>query len=242
MRHNLVKNKFQFLKFFAFLFMLITFQGLLLQNSASEEIESKVIKTKSSDNIKAEIDKLQPDEYGTTLVVWDCDGVLVEKHRSYEVFDSQLPKIILSLQKNSIKTVVLTAAPISENSMRRLTYKLSHNRLRKLKRCGYSFEKSYPDIKKRELCIIVPKINSKFSQKYGRFDKKTCLYSNGVILCGKIPKSLCLEAFMKFVNMKPTKIIFIDDQKKNIYDIKRLCNRLKIRYVGIIFLGDPTPR
>lgn len=183
---------------------------LLIDDS---KIEIKIVKTDSSNDIMAEISHLSANE--NVLVVWDCNGVLAKENGDKQIFDNQIPVIVSELQKKNIKTVVLTATGTPEQ----------------LKTLGYHFEKSWTKTKTKEIFINTDKTT----------DKVSCLYRDGVILGNlNISKRPCLEAFLKYAKIKPSKIIFVDDRKKNIYDIEELCKSEGIKYVGFIYLGDPT--
>lgn len=58
---------------------------------------------------------------------------------------------------------------------------------------------------------------------------------NGVILTGGYDKGECLEATLKMIELKPSKIIFIDDHAWNLASVAEACSRLEAEFHGIFY-------
>lgn len=59
------------------------------------------------------------------------------------------------------------------------------------------------------------------------------MYKDGILFSCNIPKGKVLEAYFKHAKLKPKKIIFIDDKRKNIVSVAKYCHEAKIKFVGI---------
>jgi hypothetical protein len=57
----------------------------------------------------------------------------------------------------------------------------------------------------------------------------------GVVFCGGRNKGECLEEYLKVIDYKPKKIVFVDDKYKNIEEVKALCDRLNIPFLGVYY-------
>jgi hypothetical protein len=135
--------------------------------------------------------------------------------------DARMPEIVANLQMRDVRAVVMTgisAAPFGD--MR----DPAGWRGSDLYDLGYRFGKSWPGLKARHM--------SGFFSTYDPY------YSGeGVVLCGDIPKSSCLDAFLLYSGIKPKKIIFIDDSIYNLEDVQKYCQKQGIQFVGMEYLA-----
>ncbi|MDR0595268.1 MAG: DUF2608 domain-containing protein [Puniceicoccales bacterium] len=58
-------------------------------------------------------------------------------------------------------------------------------------------------------------------------------FGEGIVCTGSISKSESLEAFLDYVQFRPTRIIFIDDNKDNLADVSHWAKSKNIDFVGI---------
>ena len=61
----------------------------------------------------------------------------------------------------------------------------------------------------------------------------TPMTKNGVTFTALAPKGTLLNALLKYNNLKPNKIIFIDDKLSNLASVESVCKNLNIPFIGI---------
>jgi Protein of unknown function (DUF2608) len=59
------------------------------------------------------------------------------------------------------------------------------------------------------------------------------LFKKGVLFCKGINKGEALRQFLKRINMMPKSIVFIDDKRKSLQQVEKVCKRLKIDFCGL---------
>lgn len=225
--------------------------------SLSCSARAEIISTHDISNIKREIVKLSPGD----MVLWDVkdvifnseDQVMTAMHKSYfkEKFkeiektlgkekaahlksivldsyqpvlvDKEVPRIIEQAQKNKIIVLALTSGKTS-------AYETIDNRADKridtLQSFGIDFSKS----------IKLPDMDlGKSGNDQQDAENGNSVFQNGVIFASRIEKGDILGRFLKFSGLMPKKIIFIDNQLKNINFVGDKCAELGIEYVGIFF-------
>lgn len=69
----------------------------------------------------------------------------------------------------------------------------------------------------------------------GKKDRNKPIFQDGVIFAAKKPKGKVLSKFLKLSKLKPRKIIFVDNQLKNVLSVEAHCKELGIDYTGIHF-------
>lgn len=194
-----------------------------------------------------------------TLIVFDCDDVLLEgkdrilqadnqdkKHEllkddkyftkiisqmKKQLVDNRWPSLISDLQDSGRKTISLTASP-----------------------CGKIGEETenYEDIRKRELEENKINFGKQWNNEEISFNELTFTYNNskrtpifkyGILFTGKSPKDKLLENFLeKYSTYKFNKMIFIDDKLKYVESIKELCERKDIKFTGIHYTFAKTKK
>ncbi len=214
---------------------------------------SQIITTDSIDVLKFELEKADID----TFVIFDCDDTLLyksdsilnkdnaDKLRRYIKFafikhpwsyfymdrlkwivmkncnqklvHKDFVNLVAKLQSKNIKVLVLTAMinkTINEGSFVDL-------RINELYTFGFDFSKNWNNLK--ETALIE--------------GNKTQYYKKGIICSGHGTKSSALKLFLKYSKFYPKKIIFIDDMKSNLDDIKTFSEESGIEFLGIEYLG-----
>jgi hypothetical protein len=63
------------------------------------------------------------------------------------------------------------------------------------------------------------------------------LTKHGVTFTALEPKGLLLDAVLKYNNLKPQKIIFIDDKLSNLQSVEATCKSLNITFVGVQYIA-----
>jgi histidinol phosphatase-like enzyme len=86
-----------------------------------------------------------------------------------------------------------------------------------------------------KLDIDFSKLNNLKDHKYSEIPSKygVPLTKNGVTFTALAEKGVLLDAILKHNNIKPRKIIFIDDKLNNLKSVESTCNNLNIPFIGI---------
>ena len=139
------------------------------------------------------------------------------------IVDQEISKVVSNAQKAGIIVFALTSGNTS-------SYGIIPNRadlrIKTIKNIGIDFSKSteldYIDLsEERELM--------------GKKDRNKPIFQDGVIFAAKKPKGKVLSKFLKLSKLKPRKIIFVDNQLKNVLSVEAHCKELGIGYTGIHF-------
>ena len=138
------------------------------------------------------------------------------------VVDYEIPEIINQAQKKGIIVFALTSGYASDYGTIKNRADL---RIKLIKDVDIDFSKS-KSIEPIDLS------NNKLSVDDN--DSKP-LFQDGVIFASKISKGEILGRFLKAAKLKPKKIVFIDNQLRNVILVEAKCKELGIEYVGIHF-------
>lgn len=65
-----------------------------------------------------------------------------------------------------------------------------------------------------------------------------CYFSKGMVFCGDNPKDLGLRLLLDYIQFKPKKIIFVDDQKSHLYELEEMAYQSNIHYVGMHYTAS----
>ncbi len=119
--------------------------------------------------------------------------------------ESFTPDLIRKLQKKKVKMMGLTAR----------TYDLSEITLKQLSSIGINLG------------------NSVSSQDMKFKLKDTAHYKDGIVFQGEHnSKGDVFVEFLKRVNLKPKKVVFVDDKQKHVNSMEKALGEAKIKYVG----------
>lgn len=141
---------------------------------------------------------------------------IIYKTRKRNIIDPNILKIFDLLQDKRIMTLGLTHCPtglMDEDT------KFEHLRILDLKKFGINFHAISPY--QNELSI------SEMQSEHG-----SPLLYQGVVLTGLIEKGLVLEQILSKINLKPQKIIFIDDLIENLISVESISTKLGIEFIG----------
>ncbi len=75
-----------------------------------------------------------------------------------------------------------------------------------------------------------------FHKLHGK-NKRSPLLKKGILFTNFVDKSLVLQQFIESEGFKPKKIIFIDDDRKNLELTEKLCIAIGIDFIGIEYLA-----
>lgn len=139
------------------------------------------------------------------------------------IVDQEISKVVSNAQKAGIIVFALTSGNTS-------SYGIIPNRadlrIKTIKNIGIDFSKS------TELDYIDL---SEEGELMGKRDRNKPIFQEGVIFAAKKPKGKVLSKFLKLSKLKPGKIIFVDNQLKNVLSVEAHCKELGIDYTGIHF-------
>lgn len=133
----------------------------------------------------------------------------VLKSIKFELVDPKFPKIIQDLNEREIATIALSNSKTGSFGGIK---KLENLRINHLASVNIDFKKSF----------------SKFATPVFDDINSSCLFKDGVLFTAKAPKGKVLAAFLKKMNVKPSKILFIDDNLEFVKSVDEEMNRLGI--------------
>ena len=142
----------------------------------------------------------------------------VKKQSDWKLLNPDWPEIISQLQSIGAKTLLLTACrtgKIGEIYAEDL-------RIKEVKDFGIDFSKSWKNFPTTQF--------TNFSISSG---DGYPLFKSGILFSSFIDKGSVLKEFLKYFQLKPKKIIFIDDALKNVLSVQKVCSELDISYIGI---------
>lgn len=148
---------------------------------------------------------------------------LILLNEPVHLVDPQIPNIIRSLQKQSVKVMAQTSCPVGRYGHIECLTEWSINRLAQhdIQFCGV-FAEHDP----LELTI-------KTEQQSG-----TALFKKGILFNSptyRFSKGNILQQFFEQINWEPNLLIFVDNQLGNLESIGNLAQKLSIEFLGILF-------
>lgn len=135
--------------------------------------------------------------------------------------NADFPRLIKRLNGKKIKSIALTKympGKFGDNK------NSEENRFKELKHLGIDFRPSFPKL-------------GNFSLTELKKHKVAPVYHKGILITAKYSKGQALEAFLNRIKSWPKKIIFLDDSLDNVQDLKQLCGKKGIEYLGIHYQG-----
>ena len=232
--------------------VLTIFSLLFLTTSARAEL----IETHDANVIKAKIAELKPGDMALfdvkDILFNSSDQVMSSRHKSvykqkfaeiedllgkeeairlksivlssYKpmLVDSAIPKIISEAQKTGILAFGLTSGKTSEYGVIKNRADL---RIKTLKDFGIDFSKS----------MDLDPIDLGDHEEVDAAENGHSIFKEGVIFASRIQKGEVLGRFLAATKLAPKKIVFVDNQLKNINFVGEKCHELGIEYLGIYF-------
>lgn len=125
----------------------------------------------------------------------------------------KLPEIVKNIQNNA-KTLVITAAKEQNCGVIRSVIDW---RIDDLKKFGFYFGESWPNLHKKEL-------------------KKGIWFDQGIVFSNGIPKSKAFQMFLEYSEFTPQKVVFIDDKRENVEDMKTFCQKKGFEFLGVHYI------
>ena len=144
-----------------------------------------------------------------------ADDILIDIRKRYKfrLVNDELPNIIKNMQARGVTVLVLTSHWTGEFHGIKAVENLRKNELNQF---DFDFKKSWNGIGKMtfyELPANLPKYNV---TRYPVFE-------NGIIFACDLDKGTVLQKFLERIPQKFSKIIFVDDKRKNVRSIEKFC-------------------
>ena len=139
------------------------------------------------------------------------------------IVDHEIAELINKAQKSGIIVFALTSGNTSNYG---IIPNRADLRIKTIKDIGIDFSKSM-NLPYIDLSGEMP-----LSTKDGSSNP---IFQEGVIFAAKRPKGEILGKFLNFSKLDPEKIIFVDNQLKNVLSVEEKCKELDIDYTGIHF-------
>jgi len=131
--------------------------------------------------------------------------VKINKLSDVKLIDAKMPLLIKKWQEKGIITLGLTSRDngLFETTIRQLT--------------SVNINLNFGKFKNKQLRL-----------KTGDRSK----FQHGIIYAGGMHKGKCLEEFFSLVKWRPKKIVFIDDQIRNLKEVEEISYQNSIEYIG----------
>jgi hypothetical protein len=142
---------------------------------------------------------------------------LILLQRIVEPVDKRMTALIQRLQKKKIKVIALTNC--ATGSFGKINA-LQNWRIFELKRLGYDFGEPWRSTHEQFF-------------KGAKDIKRPPLFKKGVVFTSGVSKGAALEAFLAYANLRPKKIIFIDDKRKYLESVEEYTTIEGIEFLGI---------
>ncbi len=236
-------NRFLYVLFFVLLCFINTSFADILRTSDFRYIQNQILREDRNSLIIFDIDdvllwpvdqilKLHNRQYLTgrarvlgqriaSLAVQDLSSIVLLQHES-RLVDPRMVSLIKRVQARGIKVLALTncyTGPFGRMES------LETWRIKKLKEFGYHFDRSWS---------LEDKL---FVELESKTSKQSPMFKRGVVFVGSSSKGDALNVFLQYVDFKPKKIIFIDDQRKNLESVEMIADRLGIQFIGIEYVA-----
>jgi hypothetical protein len=146
---------------------------------------------------------------------------------SYTLVDSDLPSLIISLQKKKIPVMAFTAMRTGKYG---IIPSMENWRIQQLKQFEIDFSRFLPH-------------HSGLSWQENT--RGTPAFKEGILCSDGLNKGQVLDNFLKKIDWKPTYVIFFDDVLECLTSVEKTLNALNIPFIGIHFhaaksLGSPV--
>lgn len=149
---------------------------------------------------------------------------IARKGLNPRLIDPNILELLALLHQKHIKAIALTNA--GTGKMGTIQY-LEELRIQELQSLGIDFGPAFA-IKKY----------IKFYSLRSQADKNRIpMYKQGVLFTCNVPKGKVLEAFLKRIKWRPSKIIFTDDKMKNLQSVQNFCQQAHIPFRGFHYTG-----
>lgn len=137
--------------------------------------------------------------------------------RERMLVDVRTPELIRNLQQRSIKVIALTACLAGRY---RLIERLEDIRLQEIKSFGFDFSPAFPMVGCTE-----------FSQL--AYKHRHPLFKDGVLFASCCDKGEVLLAFLEQAAWRPSRLVFVDNNKHNVASVERAAHALGVPYLGL---------
>jgi hypothetical protein len=129
--------------------------------------------------------------------------------------NKRMPAIVAGLQARGVPCIVLTAFPPTPvpGMPDAVGWRVCN-----LKRLGFDFNRSWPAFMNTGLPV----------------------FSGGVLFSGALPKDKSLRIFLSHMQMRPKRIVFIDDSLRNVIRVGEYCRSAGLKFTGIHYTEAAT--
>jgi len=143
---------------------------------------------------------------------------IILSQKKLELVDKKILEIFALMRAKEVKFIALTSGRTGRFG---IIDKREDLRIKLLKDLSIEFTDSYPDIK--------PTIFDEIAVS----KSEPSMYKDGILFASKAKKGTVLKEFYNKEKINANKIIFIDNQIKNLLSVGEFCMQKKINYRGI---------
>ena len=145
-------------------------------------------------------------------------GILLAQQKS-ELVEGKILEILTKIKSKNIKSIALTSGKTGKFGYIK---KREDLRINVLKELGIDFSFSYPTIETITFNNIT-NINV----------SRPPMYKKGILFTSNAEKGIVLKEFYNKEKIFPKKIVFVDNQLKNLHSVGKFCQAANIEYIGI---------
>lgn len=143
--------------------------------------------------------------------VMSCESLLL--------IDPNFPQLLSEFQRKNIPIIALTARKTGNYGC---LNSLENQRIESLKKLKIDFSSErFPD-------VILANLTK---------DSSTACFKKGILFTHLFSKDLALEQWLELIHFLPKQIIFIDDQRLYLDQIRQFCQKKQISFQGYHFKG-----
>ena len=243
----------KFSKLFSIMFMSFVFFG------CNERSEIKMM-----DNVGAIQKEVLENSDKNTLVIFDCDDVLITMNdqifriKNQEVVKKCLKSLEKTMPEDLIQKTIENYWSISllqgqrkiiDPKMPEFVRNLQNNKIKTIVLTGVPTAGTLGNIESMATWRVndLKNFGYDFSTSFKTLQYKKFtelsktnppVYDRGILFSCGATKGQILESFLKYAHIKPSKIVFLDDRMSNIKSVQETVERLKIKFVGINYTGQ----
>ncbi|WP_010298925.1 DUF2608 domain-containing protein [Candidatus Odyssella thessalonicensis] len=151
-------------------------------------------------------------------------SIIFEQRQNGPV-DPKMRDLISNLQSQGIKVLALTNCFTGAFGKIK---SLEEWRCHELHKHGYHFDQSWPALKAKQFHDLNKQENG-LSTK----NNSIPMFIRGTVFTSSVSKGKALQAFLKYAQLSPKRIIFIDDKERHLKSVQRVALAHNISFTGI---------
>lgn len=151
-------------------------------------------------------------------------SIIFEQRQNGPV-DSKMRDLISNLQSQGIKVLALTNCFTGAFGKIK---SMEEWRCYELHKHGYHFDQSWPTLKPKQFHDLNKQGNGSAAKS-----NSIPMFIRGTVFTSSVSKGKTLQAFLKYAQLSPKRIIFIDDKERHLKSVQHVALAHNISFIGI---------